>query len=184
MLQTCAEAAPCRSRVSLVTLLLLGWMAVWSGFAYAQRTPPAPAPPPLTDNAMEVLPKTITYGVMAAAIDVGIGTIITGDVVTGTAMAVVGSTSGWLLYQVHEMAWDQLALADQPVATRTATFTVANVLRLFGVGMAFTGDVVLAGTLVVLDGVAESGAYVVTDWVWTYVVEPMVGQSPSTAGGA
>ena len=75
-------------------------------------------------------------------------------------------------------------LADQPVATRTATFTVANVVRPFGIGMAFRGDVVLAGTFVVLDGVAESGAYVVPDQIWMYLVEPMVGESPSASGGA
>jgi uncharacterized membrane protein len=184
MLQTRTIVAPSKGRVSLATLLFLGWMTVWSGFAYAQRTPPAPAPQPLAENAVEVLPKTITYGVMGALIDVGVGTIITGDLVTGTAMAVVGSTSSWLLYQVHEMAWAQLGPADQSVSTKTATFTVANVLRLFGVGMAFTGDIVLSGTFVVLDGIAESGAYVVTDRIWKYVVEPMVGKSPSTAGGA
>jgi uncharacterized membrane protein len=126
------------------------------------------------DNAAQVLPKTIIYGVMGAAIDVAIGSFITGDVVSGTAMAVVASGSNWLLYQVHEMAWNQLEPADHSVATRTATFAVANVLRLFGVGMLFTGNVVLSGTFVVLDGVGEAAAYVVTDGIWTNVVQPLV----------
>jgi uncharacterized membrane protein len=82
------------------------------------------------------------------------------------------------------MAWDQLEPADQPVATRTATFAVANVLRLFGVGMLFTGDVVLSGTFVVLDGVGEAAAYVVTDGIWTYVVQPLVTKLPSGRGRA
>ena len=164
-------------RVSLVTVSFLVWMAVWLGLACAQPAPPAPAP--LAENAVEVLPKTITYGVAAAAIDVAIGSIITGNVVSGTAMAVAASTSGWLLYQVHEMAWAQLQPLDQPVATKTATFTVTNALRLFGVGMLFTSDVVLSGTFVVLDGVGEAAAYVATDGVWTYVVQPLVAKLPS-----
>ena len=177
MPQVHTDVAQPTGRVVLEVVLFLVWMAAWSGLARAQ--PATPAPAPLTANAIEVLPKTVTYGVMAAAIDVGVGTIVTGDVVTGTAMAAVASGSNWLLYQVHEMAWDQLAPADQPVATRTATFAATNALRLFGVGMLFTGDVLLSGTFVVLDGVAEAGAYVVNDGVWTYIVQPLVGAAPT-----
>lgn len=173
MLQTHAIATPVsKCPTSLVIMLCLVWMAVWSSPAGAQPAPPTPAP--LVDNAAQVLPKTIIYGVMGAAIDVAIGSFITGDVVSGTAMAVVASGSNWLLYQVHEMAWNQLEPADHSVATRTATFAVANVLRLFGVGMLFTGNVVLSGTFVVLDGVGEAAAYVVTDGIWTNVVQPLV----------
>lgn len=172
-----ATTASSERRLAFVTVVVLVWMAVWAGLARAQSSPQAPAP--LAENAVEVLPKTMTYGVMGALIDVAVGSVITGDVVTGTAMAAVGSASNWLLYQVHEMAWAQLEPADQQVATKAATFTLANVLRLFGVGMLFTGDVVLSGTFVMLDGVAESGAYVVADRVWTYIVQPLVGKSPS-----
>jgi uncharacterized membrane protein len=178
MLQTHALRAASKGRISLVTVLSLVWMAVWSGVASAQPAPPAP-PAPLADNAVAVLPKTITYGVMAAAIDVAIGSVITGNVVTGTAMAAVATTSSWLLYQVHEMAWAQLEPADQSVPTKTVTFTVANTVRLFGIGMLFTQNVALSVSFVVLDGVGEAAAYVLTNRVWTYVVQPLVAKLPS-----
>ncbi len=178
MFQALPIAAPARKRrVALVTTLLLAWMVLSSGLARAQSAPPASVP--LTDTATEVLPKTITYGVMAAAIDVAIGSFITGGVVAGTAMAVVASTSNWLLYQAHEMAWASAGPTDQPLTTKTATFAVANTLRLFGVGLLFTQDVALSATFVVLDALAEGGAYVVTDRVWTYVVQPLVSTAPS-----
>ena len=180
MLQAHAIAAPAsKRRASLVTAVFLVLMAAWSGLGRAQPTPSAPAPPPLEENAVQVLPRTITYGVIAVAIDVGIGTIITGDVVTGTAMAAVGSASNWLLYQVHEMAWAQLEPADGAMQAKTATFTAANILRLFGVGMLFTQNVALTVSYIVLDGIADTGAYVVTDRIWAYVVQPLVAKLPS-----
>src|SRR4051794_40906487 len=115
MFQALPIAAPAsKRRAALATMLLLAWMVLSPGMARAQSAPPAPAP--LIDTATEVLPKTITYGVMAAAIDVAVGSVITGGVVTGTAMAVVASTSSWVLYQVHEMAWASAGPTDQPVA--------------------------------------------------------------------
>ena len=180
MLQTNAIASPApKGLVSLVTALFLVWVAVWSGSACAQPTPPAATPAPLADNAVAVLPKTITYGVIAAAIDVAIGSVITGDVVTGTAMAAVGTTSSWLLYQVHEMAWAQMEPADGSTPVKTATFTVANTIRLFGIGMMFTQNVALSVSFVVLDGVGEAAAYVLTNRIWTDVVQPLVAKSPS-----
>lgn len=181
MLRTHAVAAPAsRGRLAIPAALFLASMIIGSGLPHAQPAPPAPAP--LVDNAVEVLPKTIIYGVMAAAIDVAIGSVITGDVVSGTAMAVVASGSGWLLYQVHEMAWAELEPGGQSMAMRTETFTVANVLRLFSVGMLFTGDVVLSGTFVVLDGVGEAAAYMATDGIWSYIVQPLAAKMASRRG--
>jgi uncharacterized membrane protein len=174
-----AMAVPARSRPALLAAtLLLICVALWSGETAAQpvptMAPPSPQAAPLTQSAASLLPKTILYAVVASGVDVAIGSLITGGVVTGTAMAVVASTSGWLLYQVHEMTWAALGpkdqTSDQMVLKKATTFTVANVARLFGVGMLFTQNVALSASFVVLDAIGDVASYVVTDRVWGYLV--------------
>jgi len=172
--------APARSRRALLAAaLLLVCMALWSGVASAQTAPPEPAP--LAENATSLLPKTIIFAAVASLMDVAVGSIVTGDVVTGTAVAVVAASSGWLLFQVHEMAWARLAPNDQEsenrVVTKTATFTAANSIRLFTVGMLFTQNILVSLSFVALDAVADAGSYVVTDRIWAFFVPPPVAPS-------
>ena len=168
----------------LAAALLLVCMALWSGVASAQSAAPEPAP--LAESATSLLPKTILYAGVASLMDVAIGTVVTGDVVTGTGLAVVASASGWLLFQVHEMAWAALAPNEQAsenlMLTKTATFTAVNAIRLFSVGMLFTQNVVASLSFVALDAVGDAGSYVVTDRIWAYFVPSSVAAAPTKSG--
>src|SRR3974377_1137304 len=119
-----ATIAPVRNtRAMLAAALLLVCMTLWSGVASARSAAPEPAP--LAESATSLLPKTIIYAAVASLVDVAIGAVVTGDVVTGTALAVAASTSGWLLFQVHEMAWAALVPNEREsenlMLTKTAT---------------------------------------------------------------
>jgi uncharacterized membrane protein len=161
------------------TALLVMCLAAWPG--NASSAPPLPEPSrseatSANDDERSLLPKTLIYVSVASLIDLTIGYVVSGGLATGTAIAVVNSASGWVLYHLHETAWAAAAPPDPSSAdiavTRTATFTAANSIRLLGIGLLFTQSVATSVGFLVLNAAGDAGAYVVTDRIWSYVVSP------------
>jgi uncharacterized membrane protein len=159
------------------TALLVMCLAAWPGNALSASPLPEPSRSETTsqsDDERSLLPKTLIYVSVASLIDLSIGYVVSGGLATGAAIAVVNSASGWVLYHLHENAWAAVASRDPSsldiTVTRTATFTVANSIRLLGIGLLFTQSVATSVEFLVLNALGDASAYVVTDRIWSYVV--------------
>ncbi len=111
--------------------LMLLCVALWSASVSAQTAPAPPAAPPSPPSS-----EAMVYLSVSSLVNVAVGTLITGGVVSGTAIAVVNSVSGWALYQLNNVVWTELFPKEPPKLT--PTFLVANALRVVGVGYLFT----------------------------------------------
>src|ERR1700739_2201597 len=130
-----------RAPAGLVAMCLAAWPANVSSAPLLPEPIRAEATS-ANDDERSLLPKTLIYVSVASLIDLSIGYVVSGGLATGTAIAVVNSASGWVLYHLHENAWAAVAPRDPSSAdisvTRTATFTAANSIRLLGIGLLFT----------------------------------------------
>ena len=165
-----------------VVLLLIAGTACWPRpVCAAPSIPPAddpakPAPdlPSANDLASATgtpTPlKTLTFLSLASINDFGFGYAF-GSLAAGGAMVAANLTTGWGLYYLHEQAWiasdPEGKLREDTTAVRTATFTVANSARIFGLGMLLTGSPVISGGFVVFNAVGDAAAYAITDRLWT-----------------
>jgi len=113
--------------------------------------------------------KTLSFLSLASVNDFGFGYLF-GGLATGGAMVVANFTTGWELYYLHETAWATsghvAALPEDTTALRTASFTVVNSARIFGLGLLITGNPIISGGFVVVNAVGDAAAYVVTDKLW------------------
>jgi uncharacterized membrane protein len=118
------------------------------------------APPPL---------KTFTFLSLASINDFAFGYAF-GGLLGGGAMIAANLTTGWALYYAHEVVWDQVArgpaAADDTSQTRTATFSVVNSMRIYGLGFILTGDHLLSSGFVLFNAAGDAVAYFVTDKWW------------------
>ncbi len=160
----------------LVAALLL---MAWPRSPAAQTARPISGQVAATEKAGDgpsLLPKTLIYITVASLTDLAIGYVVTGGLATGTAIAVVNSTSGWALYHLHETAWaaaeGNAPETERVTVEKTGTFTVANSVRLLGIGLLFTQNVVLSVEFLVLNALGDAGSYIATDRIWAYVGSP------------
>ena len=158
-----------RSARPLATLLAIS-LQMGAAVAAPRALPAEPEPERLAEADASPLSKTIVYAGVASLFDLGVGYVVGGGLATGTAIAVVNSASGWLLYHVHERIWGSSAWAEVPseqlTPVKTMTFTVANGVRLLGLGLAVTGSVAWSAAFLMLNALGDSASYIVTDRIW------------------
>ncbi len=137
--------------------------------ASARSVPLQPDAASLSD-ADSSLPRTLIYASVASLFDITVGYIVDGGFATGTAIAFFDTTSGWLLYYVHEKIWAaEVPLDPAPagmVVDKTATFTAANSIRLLGIGLLAAQNPVVAAGALAFNVISDTAAYIVTDRVW------------------
>ena len=113
--------------------------------------------------------KTLSFLSLASVNDFGFGYLY-GGLAVGGAMVAANLTTGWGLYYLHESGWAAASqvgpLPDDTTALRTASFTVVNAARIFGLGLLVAGDPIISGGFVVFNAVGDAVAYVVTDQLW------------------
>ncbi len=156
---------------SCVRSCLIGivFMSTLASGACARSVPPSAASQ--SDGEPSVLPKAVIYATAASLFDIAVGYFVGGGLTTGTATALVNATSGWLLYYVHEDIWATEVPLDPPprdlAVAKTATFTLANSLRLLGLGVVVAQNPAVSAGFLALNAVSDVAAYVVTDRIWT-----------------
>ncbi|QCG91214.1 DUF2061 domain-containing protein [Azospirillum sp. TSH100] len=120
------------------------------------------------------LGKTITYQTLSSLNDFAFGLVFAGGVVAGGVLAVASTVTEPIFYYIHENIWDAYQPRSEDegvntVAAKTATYTSANMMRIFATGWIVTGNPALATGYVAFNSMADSLTYATNDAIWMYV---------------
>jgi uncharacterized membrane protein len=161
---------PCRRIVERLKVVLFAAMLCSGGAASAADAPRGDVSITFDRN----IGKTITYQTLSSLNDFAFGLVFAGGVAAGGVLAAASTVTEPIFYYIHESIWD--AYQHHPenervdtVAAKTATYTSANMIRIFTTGWAVTGSFVLAAGYVAFNSVADSLTYATNDAAWRYV---------------
>lgn len=127
--------------------------------------------------------KTATYQSLSAFDDFLFGWLFGGGVAAGGVLFAVSVTTEPFIYYAHESAWTALAPRTgeaemELIPYKTATFTMANMGRVFMTGWALTGSPAVAAGFVAFNAFGDAAAYALNDVGWVYF-SPIPEPAPS-----
>lgn len=145
-------------------------------------TAPVHAQAPATEQGWSVWElttyKTLTYEAMANGFDLATYYLILGGTAAGSAgFFAVNAGTAAVAYYTHEIVWSVFGPLPEPyaewtLATKAVTYRVISVARSYGLGYLIAGDPLLAGGFAIAGGIADTGFYVINDYVWSLVAPP------------
>ena len=126
-----------------------------------------------TESSYRNVYKTLTYQSVSAFDDFMFGVLFGGGVAAGGVLAAVSITTEPVLYYLHESVWSSIAADSgatetELIPTKTATYTLANMGRVFATGWALTGNPAIGVGFVAFNAVGDAVAYAANDLAWAY----------------
>jgi len=141
--------------------------------AAAQEVPPEPDAA-ASGHSHYTLYRTLTHQSMASFNDFVYGALLGGGVAAGGALAAASLVTEPITFYLHESVWQALAPHTGPAdlgltATKTATYTLTNMGRVFASGWLLTGNPAFAAGFVAFNAVGDAIVYSVNDLAWTCI---------------
>lgn len=165
-----------RGRAIAVSAVLSFLIAMAPGTTVAQVAEESP-------YSVRNLLKTATYQSLSAFDDFLFGVMFGGGVAAGGILFAVSVTTEPFIYYAHESVWTAYAPRTgdaelELIPYKTATFTMANMGRVFATGWALTGSPAVAAGFVAFNAIGDAAAYALNDVGWVYF-SPVPETTPS-----
>jgi uncharacterized membrane protein len=132
--------------------------------------------------------KTFSYQALSAADDFLFRVLFAGGLSAGAILFATSLTAEPFIYYLHESAWTALSPRTgtdelELLPVRTATFTAANMARVFATGWLLTGRLAMSAGFVAFNAIGDAAAYALNDVGWAYL-SPIPGPPADATEGS
>ncbi|CAK0779004.1 hypothetical protein CCP4SC76_6720010 [Gammaproteobacteria bacterium] len=117
--------------------------------------------------------KTVTYRLFASLDALVVGYLYTGTMIGGGGIALINVVIGSVLYDMHEILWNDFGPDPQSDPTRiallkTISFRMVSIANILATGLYFTGDIRLSSALALGNAVIDSTIYFFHELAWSH----------------
>jgi len=177
----------------LLCWFIVGWIAcgspVYAQALVAQAPADALVEPLAPTNTEGVAAwvvsqgKTVTYRVAASVDALIVGYLYTGTLLGGGGIALFNAVVSSILYDVHEIAWNDFGPDPQIDPTRialvkTVSYRMISIANVLATGLFFTGNFWLSSGLALGNAVIDSSIYFFHELAWSYWGPPIRREMP------
>jgi len=122
--------------------------------------------------------KTVTYRIAASIDALIVGYLYTGTLLGGGGIALFNAVVSSILYDTHEILWNNFGPAPQVDPTRialvkTVSYRMVSIANVLATGLFFTGNLWLSGGLALGNAVIDSTIYFFHELAWNYWGPPI-----------